>query len=86
MPLQRRLPKRGFHNPFRIEMTVVNIDQLEAFPSGSEVTPELLAQHGLVSGKDKRKKSTGQRTAIAWRAAFAKTLLILGAPQSSKRP
>ena len=59
MPLQRRLPKRGFHNPFRIEMTVVNIDQLEAFPSGSEVTPELLAQHGLVSGKDKRVKILG---------------------------
>jgi large subunit ribosomal protein L15 len=59
MPLQRRLPKRGFHNPFRIEMAVVNIDQLEPFPSGSEVTPELLAQHGLVSGKGKRVKILG---------------------------
>jgi large subunit ribosomal protein L15 len=59
MPLQRRLPKRGFHNPFRIEMAVVNIDQLESLPSGSEVTPELLAQHGLVKGKDKRVKILG---------------------------
>src|SRR5215471_3838986 len=46
MPLQRRLPKRGFHNPFRTEMVVVNIDQLESLPSGGDVTPELLAQHG----------------------------------------
>jgi large subunit ribosomal protein L15 len=59
MPLQRRLPKRGFHNPFRIEMSVVNIEQLELFPSGSEVTPELLAQQGLVHGKNKRIKILG---------------------------
>jgi len=59
MPLQRRLPKRGFHNPFRIEMVVVNIDQLESLPSGGDVTPELLAQHGLVKGKDKRVKILG---------------------------
>ncbi len=59
MPLQRRLPKRGFHNPFRIEMSVVNIEQLEPFPSGSEVTPELLAEHGLVRGKNKRVKILG---------------------------
>src|SRR4030042_1089427 len=42
MPLQRRLPKRGFHNPFRVEMSVVNLTQLESFPSGAEVTPESL--------------------------------------------
>ena len=59
MPLQRRLPKRGFHNPFRIEMAVVNIDQLESLPSGGDVTPELLVQHGLVKGKDKRVKILG---------------------------
>ena len=59
MPLQRRLPKRGFHNPFRIEMAVVNIEQLESFASGSEVTPELLAEHGLVRGKGTRVKILG---------------------------
>ena len=37
MPLQRRLPKRGFHNPFRVEMSVVNLSQLEAFAAGSEI-------------------------------------------------
>ena len=59
MPLQRRLPKRGFHNPFRIEMSVVNITQLEAFASGAEVTPESLAAQGLVRGKNPRIKILG---------------------------
>ncbi|HEU4342958.1 MAG TPA: 50S ribosomal protein L15 [Candidatus Binatia bacterium] len=51
MPLQRRLPKRGFHNPFRMKVSVVNLDKLERFPAGSEVTPESLAERGLVHGK-----------------------------------
>jgi large subunit ribosomal protein L15 len=59
MPLQRRLPKRGFHNPFRIEMAVVNLGQLEAIPAGSEVTPEILADHGLVTGNQTRLKILG---------------------------
>jgi large subunit ribosomal protein L15 len=58
MPLQRRLPKRGFHNPFRIEMAVVNLGQL-ADLSG-EVTPALLAQHGLINGKNRRVKVLGE--------------------------
>ena len=49
MPLHRRVPKRGFTNPFRIEYAVVNLDQLsEVFESGSSVTPELLRERGLV--------------------------------------
>lgn len=59
MPLQRRLPKRGFHNRFRIEMSVVNITQLEAFASGAEVTPEALIAQGLVRGKNPRIKILG---------------------------
>ncbi len=59
MPLQRRLPKRGFHNPFRIEMSVVNLGQLELLPAGSEVTPESLNQQGLVTGKNRRIKILG---------------------------
>jgi len=62
MPLQRRLPKRGFHNPFRIEMAIVNLEQLEAFPSGSEVTPALLAEKGLLRGKNQRVKILGDGT------------------------
>jgi large subunit ribosomal protein L15 len=48
MPLQRRLPKRGFHNPFRAGVAVVNLRQLDVFPPDSEVTPEMLSQSGLV--------------------------------------
>lgn len=62
MPLQRRIPKRGFHNPFRVDAAVVNLSQLETFESGSGVTPELLAQKGLVRGKNKRIKILGDGT------------------------
>src|SRR6266850_5171502 len=49
MPLHRRVPKRGFHNPFRVEYEVVNLDTLEArFDAGTVVTPDLLREHGLV--------------------------------------
>jgi large subunit ribosomal protein L15 len=52
MPLHRRVPKRGFHNPFRIEYEVVNLDTLAAkFDAGAIVTPELLREHGLVGGR-----------------------------------
>ncbi len=48
MPLQRRLPKRGFTNPFRREFAEVNVGTLARFDPGSEVTPELLAEHRVV--------------------------------------
>src|SRR3979490_1337308 len=51
MPLHRRVPKRGFHNPFRVEYEVVNLDTLAArFDAGTVVTPELLLERGLMSG------------------------------------
>jgi large subunit ribosomal protein L15 len=46
MPLHRRLPKRGFHNPFRVEYQVVNVGQLAELDG--EVTPEALREHGLI--------------------------------------
>ncbi len=49
MPLHRRVPKRGFHNPFRVEYAVVNLDTLSArFDDGTEVTPELLRDRRIV--------------------------------------
>ena len=52
MPLHRRVPKRGFHNPFRTEYAVVNLDTIaERFDAGTVVTPELLREKGLVHGK-----------------------------------
>ena len=54
MPLHRRVPKRGFHNPFRVEYEVVNLDQIaEKFDAGTTVTPELLREHGFVAGVDR---------------------------------
>ena len=49
MPIHRRLPKRGFHNPFRVVYDVINLDALEArFEAGAEVTPEVLRERGLI--------------------------------------
>jgi len=51
MPLHRRMPKRGFHNPFRTEYAVVNLDVLAgAFEAGAVVTPESLRERGLLRG------------------------------------
>ena len=49
MPLHRRVPKRGFHNPFRVEYDVVNLDSIaEKFQAGAVVTPEALHEVGLL--------------------------------------
>lgn len=47
-PLYRRLPKRGFNNVFRKEYAIVNIEELNVFAAGSEVTPEALIEKGIV--------------------------------------
>ena len=47
-PLARRLPKRGFTNFTRKEYAIVNLDQLNRFAEGTEVTPALLHDTGLV--------------------------------------
>ena len=48
LPLFRRIPKRGFTNINRKEYAVVNLDQLNRFEEGTEVTPELLIETGVV--------------------------------------
>ena len=48
MPLHRRMPKRGFHNPFGVAYSVVNLEELNVFPAGETVTPETLRTHGFV--------------------------------------
>ena len=53
MPLHRRVPKRGFRNPFRVEYAVINVDSLaRRFDVGTEITPDLLRQHGLIHGRE----------------------------------
>jgi len=48
MPLHRRIPKRGFHNPFGVKFSVLNLEELNVFPAGETVTPELLRAHGFI--------------------------------------
>jgi large subunit ribosomal protein L15 len=49
MPLIRRIPKRGFHNPFKEEYAVVNLKKLEKIiEKYDEITPEILRKEGIV--------------------------------------
>ena len=48
MKMTRRIPKRGFTNPFRVESQVVSLEQLAALPEGTEVTREALAEAGVI--------------------------------------
>ena len=77
MPLQRRLPKHGFHNPFRRSWAVVNLGQLEAFDAGSEVTPEALHERRLVRRK-------GEPVKILGDGEFTKKLTIRAHAFSAK--
>ena len=59
MPLHRRIPKRGFHNPFAHEFAVLNVEMLNAFSAGEAVTPETLAARGLVRHAGRQIKILG---------------------------
>jgi len=70
MPLHRRIPKRGFHNLFRTEYAVVNLDTLaERFEADTVVTPELLRERGLIHG-------TRQPIKVLARGDIAKKLTV----------
>src|SRR5438105_7463490 len=70
MPLHRRVPKRGFHNPFRTEYSVVNLDTLaERFDAGTVITPDLLRESGLIHGAARKIK-------VLARGEFAKKLTV----------
>lgn len=47
MPLYRRIPKRGFTNIWKKEYTILNVDDLNVFESGTTITPELLKEKGF---------------------------------------
>ena len=49
MPLYRRLPKRGFHNRNTKEIVAINVDMLNRFEDGAEVTAETLVALGVIS-------------------------------------
>src|ERR671914_768680 len=70
MPLHRRIPKRGFHNEFRKEYAVVNLDTLaERFDADTVITPELLREQGIV-------KSAAQPIKVLARGDISKKLTI----------
>ena len=70
MPLHRRVPKRGFHNPFRTEYAVVNLDVLaDRFDAGTVITPELLRERGLIH-------STRQPIKVLARGDVSKQLTV----------
>ncbi len=70
MPLHRRVPKRGFTNPFRLEYEVINLDRLaEVFDAGSAVTPEVLHERGLV-------RRLGLPVKVLGRGELAKALTV----------
>ncbi len=61
-PIFRRIPKRGFTNFTRVEYTVVNLESLNRFENGVEVTPTLLKEVGLVRQELDGVKILGQGT------------------------
>jgi large subunit ribosomal protein L15 len=48
MPLQRRLPKRGFKNRFSVEYAVVNLRDLDRIEDVDQITPEVLLERGII--------------------------------------
>jgi len=53
MPLIRRLPKRGFTNPFKKQFSEINVETLNRFDNGTEITAALLKQTGVISKIEK---------------------------------
>jgi large subunit ribosomal protein L15 len=52
LPIIKRLPrKRGFHNPFRVAYSPVNVDALNTFAAGTEITPEMLYAAGFTDSR-----------------------------------
>lgn len=60
MPLVRRIPKRGFTNIFRQPFTIVNISRLNRFKKDTVVTPEVLAEEGLIKKEKSEVKILGE--------------------------
>lgn len=77
MPLSRRLPKRGFHNPFRKEYEIVNLGSLERFDAGATVDVDALRERGLVRGRK-------QQVKILAKGELSKALTVRAAAFSAK--
>ena len=77
MPLKRRIPKRGFRNPFSKELAVVNVESLNAFSAGDTIGPPELIQRGMIHARRDGVKVLGDgelKIALTVRAhAFSKS-------------
>ena len=70
MPLHRRIPKRGFHNEFRTEYSVVNLDTIaDRFDAGTVITPELLREQGII-------RNSRQKIKVLARGDISKRLTV----------
>ncbi len=100
-PLQRRLPKRGFRNPFPTRTAEVNVGDLDIFSSGANVDERALRDSGLVKGVIDRIKILGDgeisKSVIVTAHAFSKVaaekikkaggkVLLLGSHSESPVP
>jgi large subunit ribosomal protein L15 len=70
-PLQRRLPKRGFTNNFKREIIAVPLEKLNRFDNGTEVTPQLLLESGII-------KSLGDGVKVLGNGDLKKKLTVKG--------
>ena len=68
-PLVRRIPKRGFTNIFKKNIVIVNVEDLNRFDAGEEVTPETLKEKGLI-------KSLGNGVKILGRGEIENSLQL----------
>ena len=62
MPLQRRVPKRGFTNIFRVERQIINVGELDRFEAGSEINVETLLHSGMINNLNRPVKLLGEGT------------------------
>ncbi len=60
MPLHRRLPKRGFHNVFKKQFSIVNIRDLNRFEAGALIDRDALVSAGVIKSRNKPVKLLGQ--------------------------
>jgi large subunit ribosomal protein L15 len=58
-PIQRRLPKRGFNNPFPLKTHAINVGDLDVFSAGAKVDETSLRDRGIIKGKCDRIKILG---------------------------
>jgi large subunit ribosomal protein L15 len=76
-PLTRRLPKRGFHSPFKLEYQIVNVETLEKIENGKEITIESLFEGGLIHNANMPVKILGNgeltKTLIVKAHSFSKS-------------